>query len=1132
MPTTALDSLGAGIAVYGPDDRLVHATPRLKAMFPQLAGVMLPGARFADLAAQAARSGLFHGVPDRVAADRISLVDRAPAAEEVPLTDGRWVLLEVSRIEGGGHTVSYTDITAFRRRQQDLEAREDRLALAMKASREGIWDWDVEAGSLYFSPRWKEILGYAENEIENSWATWRALAHPDDRPAVEARTRAAMEPPEDGGAPGDGGDGGDDGYEVEFRMRHRDGTWRRIRSRIHISRGADGRARRLVGTHADVTDLRAAQERQAWSASRLAEAERIASLGSWERDAQGREEWSPGFRALLGVPEDTPPSREILQQVVHPEDRARLDSCVDRGGCAMRIIRPDGAVREIACSVKQETDAEGAVVRTIGAWLDVSLLRAVENRAARAEVHLLGAVETVADGVILLDPDMRVVLVNSRYIDGFPGLEAYLQPGESFLDFLNVLKTHGMVRRFDGMHGDDDWLTPRLGTLGARQEPFEMELSDGRWFLIKETRTVDDYILIVRTDITALKRREAELLESQARFQAMFDNSVQFIGLLARDGRLLKVNRTALRFIDHEEADLIGRPFWQTPWWTHDPAAQKRLRDALKTAAAGRADRFEATHEDAAGTEHVVDVSITPVFGPGGHITHLIAEGRDLTAQREAEVALRRNARFVQALGDTAQTPIYAHDSAGRYVFCNDAFALAVARPQTEIIGKSLFHVAMREHGVNMQEINSDLLQAGGSLTYEARVTMPDGSARDMIVTKSTYSGDSAGPEGIVTVLTDISRQKEVERRFSDFARSSADWFWEMDKQGRFTYVSDRIAEATALRASDLVGKRREDIVDTTWNPEAVRSYWDALENRRPVRDFTYRTVPIDGRVHYIRITAVPAHDVNGNFIGFRGTGSEVTAEAEAAAALHAAKEAAEIASRSKTEFLAAMSHELRTPLNAIIGFSEIMQMQALGPLGSETYLDYARDIRASGEHLLTMVNDVLDASRLEIGKLELHEEEVDLLRLADAAVHLISQRAADSGVALHAEVPDGLPLLYADGGRLKKVLTSLLSNGVKFTPEGGSVTLAMRMTGDGCLEMTVRDTGIGMSDEQVGQALQPFTQLDAALSRRYEGIGLGLTLAKDLVELHGGSLGVKGVTGEGTTVTVVLPADRVRPRA
>lgn len=179
---------------------------------------------------------------------------------------------------------------------------------------------------------------------------------------------------------------------------------------------------------------------------------------------------------------------------------------------------------------------------------------------------------------------------------------------------------------------------------------------------------------------------------------------------------------------------------------------------------------------------------------------HLIAEGRDLTAQRQAEVALRRNARFVQALGNTAQTPIYAHDSHGRYVFCNDAFAAAVARPQAEIIGSSLFDVTLREHGTNMQEINRDLLQAGGSLTYETRVTLPDGAARDMIVTKSAYGGDGTGPEGIVTVLTDISRQKEVERRFADFARSSADWFWEMDRVGRFTYVSDRVVEATGLR--------------------------------------------------------------------------------------------------------------------------------------------------------------------------------------------------------------------------------------------------------------------------------------------------------------------------------------------
>lgn len=1119
VPAAALDSLSAGVAVYGSDNRLIHATPRVKTMFPTLAPILSPGAAFADLVAEATRSGVFSCGGAATAALRVAMIDRAPTSEEVQLADGRWMLMEVTLIDGGGHAVSYTDISAFRRRERDLEDREDRLTLAMKSSRDGLWDWNVERGEVYFSPRWKEILGYDDESLENTWSVWCDLIHPEDRDAVEARNRA-LTAPSTTGTP--------ENQEAEFRMRHRDGSWRRIRCRVHVSRDADGRARRVVGTNADITDLRAAQDRQALSAARLAEAERIASLGSWERDAEGREEWSPGLYALLGLPEDTPPSRAAMRARVHPEDRKHFERCLKHGGGVLRIIRPDGAVREIACSVKSETDETGRHKRTIGAWLDVTLLRAVETRAARAEVHLSSAVETVPDGVILLDPDLRVVLVNGHYLDAFPGLERYLQPGESFVDFLGVLKSSGLVRRLDGIAGEEDWITPRLACLGQRPEPIEVEVSDGRWFLIKETRTADDYVLIVRTDITTLKRREGDLLESQARFRAMFDNSVQFIGLLARDGTLVKVNRTAIRFIDRPESEVIGRPFWETPWWTHDENAQRRLRKALKTAAAGQSDRFETSHRDTAELEHVVDVSITPVFAPDGTVIHLIAEGRDLTAQREAEVALRRNARFVQALGDTAQTPIYAHDASGRYVFCNDAFALAVARPQSEILGASLFHIMLRERGVNMQDMTRDLLQAGGSLIYETRVTLPDGSGRDMIVTRSTYGGDSGRPEGIVTVLTDISRQKAAERRFADFARSSADWFWEMDRRGRFTYVSDRIFEATGLRAADLIGKRREDILDPTWDPEAVHDYWKALENRSSVRDFTYRTLPVKGQVHYIRITAVPAYDVNGTFIGFRGTGSNVTPEAEAAAALKAAKDAAEIASRAKTEFLAAMSHELRTPLNAIIGFSEIMQLQALGPLGNDTYLDYARDIRASGEHLLTMVNDVLDASRLEIGKLELHEETVDVSRLCDAAIHLVGQRARDAGVALRSDVEPGLPALRADAGRLKKVLTGLLSNGIKFSPEDGVVSISAEYAADGSLKIRVRDTGIGMSEAQVRQALQPFTQLDSALSRRYEGLGLGLTLAKDIVELHGGHLAIKTAQGGGTTVTVVLPADRV----
>ena len=239
-------------------------------------------------------------------------------------------------------------------------------------------------------------------------------------------------------------------------------------------------------------------------------------------------------------------------------------------------------------------------------------------------------------------------------------------------------------------------------------------------------------------------------------------------------------------------------------------------------------------------------------------------------------------------------------------------------------------------------------------------------------------------------------------------------------------------------------------------------------------------------------------------------------------------KEAAEYANRSKTDFLANMSHELRTPLNAIIGFSEVIQGEMFGPTVPR-YVDYARDIHESGQHLLEIINDILDLSKLEAGKVELHESNVSVPSLANQCLSLVRGRAQEYGVALRVDIPESLPQVYADKRAMKQVLLNLLSNAVKFTPGGGSVTLNAGIGPEQTLDIAVADTGIGMSEAEIQIALAPFGQIDSSHARRHQGTGLGLPLCQSLLELHGARLIVTSRPSEGTTIVARFPAERVR---
>lgn len=1057
------------------------------------------------------------------------------------------------------------DITEYKQAQAALAESERLLRLALETTSDGFWIVDANRRFRDVNPAYCAMTGYTREEILG--LSIQDIEVLESVVETEARVQKIL------------GQGWD---RFETRHRRKDGSIFDAEISVNLLDKENGL---MICFLRDITERKQAEYTLRQSNERFTQlAENIDDIFWMVDPLTYRDIYvSPAFEKIIGrSPENIAQLPGKFLDVLLPEDRSILARAreEEKNGLSTdiqyRIQRPDGAVRWLRDKGSPVFDDDGRVVRVVGIAHDMTDEVETNARLRESEERFRRIAETIDELFWMADLDFDNILYASQSYERIWGrtLQSLYENPASFTDAIHPNDRERILADFRNQ---------------SHKKPFSREFRiiqpDGseRWvwsrvYTVQRESGQPRYFVGVLQDITERKQAEAESLYRQARLELVVQLGKNITAITDLDKCLRAIHHSVSRGLQFDRVGVFlydasrqvisgvygtsrSGKMESNDWFDESIRDHSDWQVALQSPAGiAFTENYQALHNPSPESEmYGVKEHVTLAAWAGDNPVALLTvdnlvSGRPIPpADLEAlqlfagyaglaienarmntllEQRVRERTAEVQDLYDNAPTGYHSLDAEGRFVRINKTELGWLGYTREEMVGRRFSDILTPESLETFKASFPLFKQRGWVRDLEFELVRKDGSSLPVLL-NATAVYDEAGKflNSRSTIFDNTERKqaeaalRESEETYRALFENATDAIFLLDvPTGTYARLNPRCAALLGVpTAEELLGRHAHEFIRPSDMADA-NEHMQALLSGRPQPTYERTFVRVDGSFVETEINLSLIHDGQGNPRYVQSVVRDISERKKVEQVLRRANLELERAMRMKDEFLASMSHELRTPLTGILGLSEALQMKTYGDL-NERQLRSLKNIETSGRHLLELINDILDLSKIEAGKFDMQFEPCSLGDICQASLQLTRGMAHKKQQRVSFAIEPASLVVRADPRRLKQMLVNLLSNAIKFTPEGGSLGLEVRADGKaGVVAITVWDKGMGIAEENLKRLFKPFVQLDSSLARQHSGTGLGLSLVQRMAELHGGSVRVESAPGEGSRFTILLP--------